>query len=71
MVMEQSPRSRLSLSDRTRQEIFMSRNNGLDLIIGAFVVAVIGLGTYVYQEEQKPDGVELTIGQNGVSIEEN
>ena len=71
MVMEQSPLSRLSLSNRTRQEIFMSRNNGLYLIIGALVVAVIGLGTYVYQEEQKPDGVELTIGQNGVSIEEN
>ncbi|MBC2773553.1 hypothetical protein H6M51_11815 [Rhizobium sp. AQ_MP] len=49
----------------------MSRNNGLYLIIGALAVAVIGLGMYVYQEEQKPDGVELTIGQNGVSIEEN
>ena len=25
----------------------------------------------LYQEEQQPDGVELKIGQNGVSIEEN
>lgn len=49
----------------------MSRNNGLYLIIGALVVAVIGLGIYVYQEEQKPDGVELQIGESGVSIEEN
>lgn len=49
----------------------MSRNNGLYLIIGALVVAVIGLGIYVYQEEQKPDGVELRIGESGLSIEEN
>ncbi|PLK69355.1 hypothetical protein C0V73_17645 [Rhizobium sp. TH135] len=62
---------RLFLSETIEQEIFMSRNNGLYLIIGALVVAVIGLGIYVYQEEQQPDGVELKIGQNGVSIEEN
>ncbi|MGL3608874.1 hypothetical protein ACSV9I_20345 [Rhizobium sp. G187] len=49
----------------------MQRNNGLYLIIGALVVAVIGLGIYVYQEESKPDGVELRIGEGGVSIEEN
>jgi hypothetical protein len=49
----------------------MNRNNGLYLIIGALVVAVIGLGIYVYQEESKPDGVELRIGENGVSVEEN
>jgi hypothetical protein len=71
MAMEQYPSLRLFLSDTTRQEIFMSRNNGLYLIIGALVVAVIGLGIYVYQEESKPDGVELRIGENGVAIEEN
>ena len=49
----------------------MSRNNGLYLIIGALIVAVIGLGIYVYQEESKPNGVELRIGENGVSVEEN
>ncbi|WP_168800921.1 hypothetical protein [Peteryoungia ipomoeae] len=49
----------------------MQRNNSLYLIIGALVVAVIGLGIYVYQEESKPDGVELRIGEGGVSIEEN
>lgn len=49
----------------------MIRNNGLYLIIGALIVAVIGLGIYVYQEESKPDGVELRIGEGGVSIEEN
>ena len=71
MAMEQSLPLRLSLSSTTRQETFMSRNNGLYLIIGALAVAVIGLGIYVYQEESKPDGVELRIGENGVSIEEN
>ncbi len=49
----------------------MSRNNGLYLVIGALIVAVIGLGIYVYQEESKPKGVELNIGEGGVSIEEN
>lgn len=49
----------------------MQRNNGLYLIIGALAVAVIGLGIYVYQEESKPDGVEISIGQDGVSVEEN
>lgn len=49
----------------------MKRNNGLYLIIGALTVAVIGLGIYVYQEESKPDGVEISIGEGGVSVEEN
>ncbi|MBO3759082.1 hypothetical protein [Ciceribacter sp. L1K22] len=49
----------------------MSRTNGLYLVIGALVVAVIGLGAYVYQEETEPKGVELSIGQNGISVEEN
>lgn len=49
----------------------MNRTNGLYLVIGALVVAVIGLGTYVYKEESKPQGVELSIGRDGVRIEEN
>lgn len=69
--MEQYEGLRPFLSETIEQETFMSRNNGLYLIIGALVVAVIGLGIYVYQEEQKPNGVELRIGENGVSIEEN
>jgi hypothetical protein len=69
--MEQYLSLRLFLSETIAQEIFMNRNNGLYLIIGALVVAVIGLGIYIYQEEQKPDGVELRIGENGVSVEQN
>ena len=41
------------------------------MIIGALLVVVIGLGVYVYREETKPAGVELKIGERGVSIEEN
>lgn len=49
----------------------MNRNNGLYFIIGALVVAVVVLGGYLYHEQQKPDGVALTIGKNGVSVEQN
>ncbi|GEO84624.1 MULTISPECIES: hypothetical protein [Alphaproteobacteria] len=48
----------------------MNRNNGLYLVIGALTVVVIGLGIYVYREETKPQGVELSIGRDGVSIEQ-
>lgn len=47
------------------------RQNSLYLIIGALVVAVIGLGIYVYREESKPAGIELKIDESGVSIQEN
>jgi len=49
----------------------MNRSNNLYLIIGALIVVVIGLGVYVYQEESKPKGVQMSIGQDGVKIEEN
>ncbi len=45
--------------------------NGLYAIIGALIVAVIALGVYVYREEQKPEGVELKIDDNGISIQKN
>lgn len=48
----------------------MNRNN-LYMIIGALVVIVIGLGIYVYQQESKPSGVEIKIGEGGISVEEN
>ena len=49
----------------------MARNNKLSFIIGALVVVVIGLGVYVYHEETKPEGVELSIGQDGIKLQEN
>jgi hypothetical protein len=49
----------------------LNRNSSLYLVIGALVVVVIGLGAYVFHEESKPEGIEMSIGKNGVSIEEN
>lgn len=49
----------------------MNRNNRLYFVIGALVVVVIGLGVYLYREETKPEGVEMTIGRDGVTIQEN
>ncbi|GAA3077206.1 hypothetical protein GCM10010520_25340 [Rhizobium viscosum] len=49
----------------------MNRNSGLYLVIGALVVMVVGLGAYIYHEESKPEGIEMTIGKDGVSIEQN
>ncbi|BCH53970.1 hypothetical protein ACQZ61_19900 [Agrobacterium vitis] len=48
----------------------MNRTNGLYLIIGALVVVVVGLGAYAYHEETKPKGVELSIGKDGVAVEQ-
>ncbi|WP_421868898.1 hypothetical protein [Pararhizobium sp.] len=45
--------------------------NALYMLIGALVVVVVGLGIYVYHKESKPDGVEVKIGEGGISIEEN
>ncbi|MDQ0454062.1 hypothetical protein [Rhizobium paknamense] len=48
----------------------MNRSNGLYLIIGALIVVVAGLGAYIYHEQTKPKGVELSIGQDGVKVEQ-
>ncbi|MCZ4094691.1 hypothetical protein [Sinorhizobium psoraleae] len=44
--------------------------NGLYLIIAALAVVAIGLSIYVYREESQP-GVEIKIGQDGISVKEN
>ena len=48
----------------------MNRNS-LYLIVGVLAVAVVVLGIYVIQEESKPDGVEIRLDKNGISVEEN
>lgn len=48
----------------------MSRN-GLYLIIGALIVLVVGFAFYVIQEETKPSGIEMRVGEDGISIEQN
>ncbi|MDX0543943.1 hypothetical protein GOC59_31170 [Sinorhizobium medicae] len=44
--------------------------NGLYLVIAVLAVAVIGMGIYLYREESKP-GVEIKIGDDGISVQEN
>lgn len=48
----------------------MARSNNLYLIIGALVMVVAGLAFYVYREETKPEGVSISIGQDGVKVQE-
>jgi RsiW-degrading membrane proteinase PrsW (M82 family) len=45
--------------------------NTLYLLLGALVVVVIGLGVYVLREESKPEGVQIELNQDGLSIEQN
>ncbi|HUQ37732.1 MAG TPA: hypothetical protein VM144_15280 [Aestuariivirga sp.] len=48
----------------------MSRNL-LYAITAVFGVAVVVLGYQVYQDRQKPNGVEIKIDDNGISIQGN
>ncbi len=50
--------------------IFVSRN-ALYMIIGALLVVVAGFSWYAWQEEKKPDGVEIRLDDQGLSIEGN
>jgi len=45
--------------------------NALYRIIGGLVILVVVLAIYVFDKETKPDGVELKISGDGVSIQEN
>lgn len=48
----------------------MSRN-ALYAVIAVLVVGVIGFGIYTWRQESKPDGVEIRVDQNGLSVEKN
>jgi predicted negative regulator of RcsB-dependent stress response len=43
--------------------------NMLYLLTGALIVAVAVFGYQFYQERQKTAGVEINIGERGISIE--
>ena len=45
--------------------------NALYMIIGALIVVVGGFSYYAYQQEKKPDGVEIKLNDQGLSIEGN
>ena len=46
----------------------MNRNI-LYLVIGVLAVAAVVFGYQLYQERQKTTGVEISIGERGISIE--
>lgn len=45
--------------------------NRLYLIVGALIVVVVGMGIYIWREQTKPEGVEIRLDQNGLSVQEN
>jgi len=47
------------------------QSNRLYLVIVALAVAVVALGIYIWREETKPQGVEIRIDENGLSVQEN
>jgi RsiW-degrading membrane proteinase PrsW (M82 family) len=50
-------------------ETAMNRSNVLYLFIGALVVAVAVLSYQLYEAKKEPKGVQLNIGERGISIE--
>ena len=46
----------------------MNRNT-LYVVIGALAVVAVVFGYQLYQERHKPSGVEISIGERGISIE--
>lgn len=47
----------------------MARSNILYLVIGALIVAAAVLGYQLYQDRKQPEGVEIKLGPNGVSVQ--
>jgi len=47
----------------------MINRNVLYFALGALVVIVAVFGYHFYQEQQKPKGIDIKIGNEGVSIE--
>ncbi|MGQ3280242.1 MAG: hypothetical protein ACT6WE_27380, partial [Shinella sp.] len=45
--------------------------NALYMLIGALIVVVAGFSYYAYQQEKQPDGVEIKLNEQGLSIEGN
>jgi hypothetical protein len=47
----------------------MNRGNLVYLAIGALVVIASMLGYQLYQDRKQPEGVQILVGPNGVSID--
>jgi len=48
----------------------MNRSNILYLVVGALLVVTAGFGYQLYQDHKQPEGVQINVGPNGLSIEE-
>ena len=48
----------------------MSRSNVLYLVIGALAVVVVVLGWQLYQKNNEPKGLNISVGPNGLSIKD-
>jgi len=44
--------------------------NGLYLVIGVLLVAVVAFGIYTYQQQTRP-GIEVRVDEQGISIDGN
>ncbi len=44
-------------------------NSRISFVAGVLAMAVIGLSIWLYQERQRPSGIDITIGKGGVSVE--
>ena len=47
----------------------MNRNIVISVAVGALILAVAVLGYQVYQDHKEPKGVQINLGQNGLTIE--
>lgn len=47
----------------------MTRTNSLYLVIGALVVISAVLGYFLYQEQHKKEGFQISVGGHGISVE--
>jgi hypothetical protein len=47
----------------------MSRN-GLYAVIAILLVALVGIGIYIYQQQTRP-GIEVRVDEQGISIDGN
>lgn len=45
--------------------------NGLYVLVGVLLVAVIGLGVYIYQQQQMQPALEIKVNEQGISVEGN
>jgi hypothetical protein len=68
-ALQTSRRSGFAGPSPAAQGAAMSRNNVLYLVIGALVVVPAVLGYNLYQDRKEPKGLQINLGEKGLSIE--